>query len=45
MKKICEKPIIAEVCVVCGAPLMTESNRMICKECEEKEYESKSKIR
>lgn len=29
------------VCVSCGAELPTESNRMICKECEEKANESK----
>jgi predicted amidophosphoribosyltransferase len=28
-----------EICVACGKPLPTESNRMICKECEAK-YES-----
>jgi hypothetical protein len=44
MKKTTEN-IIVEVCVVCGNPLMTESNRMICKECEEKLYESNSKVR
>lgn len=26
----------SEICVVCGKPLATESNRMICKECEER---------
>lgn len=29
------------ICAVCGAELPTESNRMICKECEEKANESK----
>ena len=29
------------LCVMCGAELPTESNRMICKECEEKANESK----
>jgi hypothetical protein len=37
--------IVAEVCVACGKPLATESNRMICKECEEKVNESNSKVR
>lgn len=40
-----ENNIRAEVCVACGNPLMTESNRMICKECEEKANESNSKVR
>jgi exosome complex RNA-binding protein Csl4 len=46
MEIVFEKNIIAEVCVGCGKPLMTESNRMICKECEEKaKDEINSKVR
>lgn len=43
-----EKPRMIDgwvLCVVCGAELPTESNRMICKECEEKTNESKSNVR
>lgn len=37
--------VSAEVCVACGNPLPTESNRMICKECEVKANESTCKTR
>lgn len=39
------KFLIKDVCVACGKPMPTESNRMICKECEEKANESNSKVR
>lgn len=45
MEKETKKLIRAEACVACGKPLMTESNRMICKECEVKANESNSKVR